>query len=200
MVFLCLSSVHILGVLGAGWGSNNTFAVMGAARGVRLVLSYEIPLVTALLFFWGSRQNAYISLDNNLIGLRIFFWALGVVILAVSETQRAPFDFIEAERELVSGFNVEYGAWGFVLLFIAEYGAVLFMGQFLVSFLWAIDFLRRTVLGLVVTSLILGARAVYPRLKVALWIKLCWVFFVPGTLLGLSIPLLMACIGSLKRE
>ena len=53
----------------------------------------------------------------------------------VAETHRAPFDFVEAESELVSGFNVEYGSWGFVLLFLAEYGALLFVGQFIVLML-----------------------------------------------------------------
>ena len=57
LVFLCLSSVHVLGILGAGWGSNRVFGLLGASRAISLVLSYEIPLVVLLLALWVLRQE-----------------------------------------------------------------------------------------------------------------------------------------------
>lgn len=93
--------------------------------------------------------------------------------LALAETQRAPFDFIEAERELVSGFNVEYRAGGFILLFLSEYGAMLFLGQFLSGVLLAGGSLVVMILGLVISTGVLSARAAYPRLKVSAWIAVC---------------------------
>lgn len=86
--------------------------------------------------------------------------------LGLAETQRAPFDFVEAERELVSGFNVEYSAWGFVLLFLSEYGAILFLGQFLMGILWPGGPGVIMLGGLVISAGLIFARAVYPRLKV----------------------------------
>ena len=106
-------------------------------------------------------------------GLRVLGGVVALGVICVSETQRAPFDFVEAERELVSGFNVEYGAWGFVLLFIAEYGSLLFMGQFLAIILLPGGFVLVCLGGVGLTRLILGARAVYPRLKVGAWIEAC---------------------------
>lgn len=58
---MCLSSVHILGVLGAGWSRNSTYAMLGAARGVALVLSYEIAFVTILLGIWALRRRVSIE-------------------------------------------------------------------------------------------------------------------------------------------
>lgn len=61
LLFLCLSSVHILGVLAAGWGRNRAYALLGAARGVALVLSYEIALVTGLLRVWVVRRSVRLT-------------------------------------------------------------------------------------------------------------------------------------------
>ena len=140
--------------------------MMGAARGVALVLSYEIAFVTVLLGLWGLRRC--VSLDTYLWGGARVGVVVGIILsLSLAETQRAPFDFIEAERELVSGFNVEYRAGGFVLLFLSEYGAILFLGQFLAGLLLAGGAVVCILGGLVISSMFLGARAAYPRLKVS---------------------------------
>ena len=165
--FLCLSSVHILGVLGSGWSRNRTYALWGAARGVALVLSYEIAFVTILLGVWRLRRCVSMETISLCGALSVGAAAGALLALSLAETQRAPFDFIEAERELVSGFNVEYRAGGFVLLFLSEYGAMLFLGQFLAGVLVPVGPLVVMVVGLAISAGFLGARAAYPRLKVS---------------------------------
>ena len=102
----------------------------------------------------------------------------------VAETHRAPFDFVEAESELVSGFNVEYGSWGFVLLFLAEYGALLFVGQFIVLMLCPLEGVLGPLLGVGVAASVLCARAAYPRLKIQHMMEACWAGAVPVSLVG----------------
>lgn len=107
---LALSSIHVLGVILAGWGSNNVYRSLGGVRGVTLVLSYEIPLVALLLALFASQAS--VAIDYRDVPLTAFNLcaAVWVLVLGCAETHRAPFDFVEAESELVSGFNVEYGA------------------------------------------------------------------------------------------
>ena len=102
-------------------------------------------------------------------------WVFPVyVVCAVAEMHRAPFDLVEAERELVSGYNTDYGATGFILLFISEY-ANLLIGCQVISNLWFWPFhwVWGVVFGLVITVFVLLARAVYPRVKCELLVESC---------------------------
>ena len=87
---------------------------------------------------------------------------------------RAPFDLVEAERELVSGYNTDYGATGFILLFISEY-ANLLVGRQVISvlFFWPVHWLWRVVVGVLISGGILLARAAYPRVKYEAFIEFC---------------------------
>jgi len=104
-------------------------------RGICQTISYELRL--ALIFFnvlmivsRSSLRKFYVL--NSFLPLLfivprlLFFW----VLRAVAETNRTPFDFAEGESELVSGFNVEYSAGGFTLIFLAEYGIIIFFRYF----------------------------------------------------------------------
>jgi len=127
-------SVYV--ILGGGWASNSKFSILGAYRGVAQTISYEVVFSILVLSILVLINTYSISLFffffyNPLI---FFIW----IFILIAETNRTPFDFAEGESELVSGFNVEYGAILFAFLFIAEYGNVIFI-SFLTSnlFFWA---------------------------------------------------------------
>ena len=105
-------------------------------------------------------------------------------ILRVAELHRAPFDLPEAERELVSGYNTDYGAVGFILLFIAEYANVVFVGQ-IISVLWLHSFwwFFKIVFGCLFRGFILLLRAVLPRVRYNGLMEVCWKGFLPFCIL-----------------
>lgn len=147
---LGIGAVEVLGVLMAGWASNNKWSLLGAMREVAQVVSYEIPLsISALcpVLVAGSLQwseiVAYQMAPPNFWGLELPFsgeWFLGWMIFhafpfnviafvifyicALAEMKRAPFDLPEAESELVAGFLTEYSGMRWSLFFLGEYAAM----------------------------------------------------------------------------
>ena len=108
--------------------------MLGGIRGVAQTISYEIALALFLfsLFVFFGGFDLGVSAESNAFNLLAGAPLLGLtVIRAVAETNRTPFDFAEGESELVSGFNTEYGAGLFALIFIAEYGMIIFFSYFL---------------------------------------------------------------------
>jgi len=149
---VAVSSLSTVGLIMAGWASNNKYALFGAMRSAAQIVSYEIPAVMALLVpvtlvsslslqdivtaQAGGLQNwllwRYFPL--NIIAFLVFFTA------TLAECNRTPFDIPEAESELVAGFHTEYSGFFFAMFFMAEYtemfivsavAAVLFMGGYL---------------------------------------------------------------------
>jgi NADH-ubiquinone oxidoreductase chain 1 len=127
---------------------------LGAIRGVAQTISYEVRM--ALIFlsfvFLVARYELKMFADYQeyvwmaALGAPLFLCWLGSIL---AETNRTPFDFAEGESELVSGFNIEYGSGGFALLFLAEYGRIIFMSYLVVV-------LFRGLLGRVFILSILG--------------------------------------------
>jgi len=108
--------------------------LLGGIRGVAQTISYEIALALFLfsLFVFFGGFDLGVNAENNSFNLFAGAPLLGLtVIRAVAETNRTPFDFAEGESELVSGFNTEYGAGLFALIFMAEYGMIIFFSYFL---------------------------------------------------------------------
>lgn len=161
---LAIVSIDVIGLLMAGWGSNNKYAFLGAIRSVSQIISYEIPAAIALLsavMMYGSLNLSTISLAQGLSApTQVYFLGFvdvsqiggilswGVVryphllvawliyfIATLAECNRAPFDLPEAESELVSGFHVEYSGFRFAVIFLAEYA-----NMFLVGLLGAVVF------------------------------------------------------------
>lgn len=121
-----------------GWRSNSKYALLGAIRGVAQTISYEIILALILfVIFLGFFE---FSLGKQVFK-RILFHAFGVPLIVllfiacVAETNRTPFDFSEGERELVSGFNTEFGGGTFAIIFMREYGIIVFF-SFLLAFIF----------------------------------------------------------------
>lgn len=133
LLILVIIGAGVYPIIVAGWASNSKYAILGAIRGIAQTVSYEIRLALLLL---GMLLVSYrVELRKLLRGaetLLMVLLGLPVVVIwvvsCVAETNRSPFDFAEGESELVSGFNVEYGSGGFALIFIAEYGRILFLG------------------------------------------------------------------------
>src|SRR5690606_28332280 len=113
LYFVAVSSIGTLSVIMAGWASNNKYALLGSFRAVAQLVSYEVPMVIALLvpvLLTGSMGM------QDIVRAQIGMWFIvpglvSAVIFYISnlaETGRAPFDLIEAESELVAGYNIEY--------------------------------------------------------------------------------------------
>lgn len=153
LLFLTIASIPILGILLAGYASNNKYSLIGSIRSVAQAISYELPLVFVLVsvvILSSSLNLRQIVLAQISIfpfcGWFIFPAFLGfliVFICAIAELNRCPFDLPEAESELVSGYNTEYSGMKFAFFFLAEYAmmfvmcafiATLFLGGFLSPF------------------------------------------------------------------
>lgn len=196
LYFVAIASFGTLAVMTAGWASNNKYALLGAFRVVALLVSYEVPLVFALLvpvMLAGSMSMVEIS--NAQSGMWFFFMSpLAFFIFYISsqaETGRAPFDLIEAESELVAGFNIEYSGMKFGMFFAAEFlhvftngilMAVLFFGAWmgplyyespLISFVWL------GIKGSIIYFTTLWIRNTVPRLRIDQIMDFNWKFLVP---------------------
>ena len=129
LLILAFSGLNTLALCLAGWGSNNKYSLLGAARAVAQSVAYEIPLLLAVLavaFQVGSLDLSAIAAPQTkgLLSWNVFVQPLAFVIFfisAVAETNRAPFDLPEAESELTAGFHTEYSGMGFGIFFLAEY-------------------------------------------------------------------------------
>lgn len=124
--FLSIGSVGTIGILMAGWGSNNKWSLLGAMRGVAQMITYEIPLALSLLgvvMITGSlRMSDIIAAQSNI--WFIFIQPIAFLIYLISATaelNRGPFDMPEAEQELTAGHMTEYSGMRWALFFLAEY-------------------------------------------------------------------------------
>ena len=150
LLFMAIASIPVLGILLAGYASNNKYSLMGSVRSVAQAISYELPMVFVLVsvvILSSSLNLRQIVLSQISIypfcGWFIFPAFLGFAIFficAIAELNRCPFDLPEAESELVSGYNTEYSGMKFAFFFLAEYAmmfvmcafiATLFLGGFL---------------------------------------------------------------------
>jgi NADH-ubiquinone oxidoreductase chain 1 len=121
------------------------------------------------LFLISSFNLIYFEIFQNKLWFIILFFPIGLIwlISSLAETNRTPFDFAEGESELVSGFNVEYGAGGFALIFLAEYARILFM-----SALFSLLFLGSNLLSFIfflklcfISFVFIWVRGAYPRYR-----------------------------------
>nr|YP_010535570.1 NADH dehydrogenase subunit 1 [Alectorobius guaporensis]UYB78352.1 NADH dehydrogenase subunit 1 [Alectorobius guaporensis]UYB78365.1 NADH dehydrogenase subunit 1 [Alectorobius guaporensis] len=132
--FLCISSLGVYVILGGGWFSNSKYGLLGSFRGLAQIISYEVSLAMILMsviFFMSSYELS--EIENFQEDFKMIWGILGIffiwMISCLAETNRSPFDLSEGESELVSGFNIEYGSYGFAMLFMSEYGNIIFMSM-----------------------------------------------------------------------
>nr|YP_010728488.1 NADH dehydrogenase subunit 1 [Stictochironomus rosenschoeldi]WEF49729.1 NADH dehydrogenase subunit 1 [Stictochironomus rosenschoeldi] len=189
LFFFCCMSFGVYMVMLAGWSSNSLYALLGSLRAIAQTISYEVALVIMLLsilFLISSLNLMYFELYQKYIWFIILFYPIGMMwmISSLAETNRTPFDFAEGESELVSGFNVEYGAGGFALIFLAEYASILFMSMLFVLLFLGSDmisffyFLKLNFIGF----LFIWVRGAYPRYRYDKLMNMAWKSYLPTVL------------------
>ncbi len=134
---LAITSVSVMTLMLAGWGSNNKYALLGAFRAVAQMVSYEVPMILALLvpIILARTMSTVGIVDAQALPFLLFapLSALIFYVSSLAETGRTPFDVLEAESEIVSGFHIEYGGMKFGMFFLAEFIGTLFMSGFFVT-------------------------------------------------------------------
>jgi NADH-quinone oxidoreductase subunit H len=195
---VAISSVATVGVFMAGWGSSNKYSLLGAMRNVAAVVSYEIPLVLAIVgvvLLAGSLSMDQIVVAQDIpfilvqpLGFLIFF------IAGCAEINRSPFDLMEADSELVAGFHTEYSGMKFAMFYLVEYAeaiaisaiiTTLFLsgwrGPLLPPWLWFI------IKVLIVFFVMVWTRTTLPRIRIDQLMSLAWKFLFPVALINLFI-------------
>jgi len=211
---IAISSIGVIGILLAGWSSNNKFALIGAMRSGVQTISYELSVGLSLLtmvLITGSLQlseivevqkHGWLIVQGHIPAIIAFCIYM---IAGTAETNRAPFDLVEAESELGAGFHTEYSGMKFAYFFLAEFinmfiiaaiATTIFFGGYLSPFgitesiplLGVFWFLAKT---LVLIFLMMWFRWTFPRLRIDQLLELEWKYLLPLNLLNL---LLMALI------
>lgn len=198
LYIISLSSLSVLAVLMAGWGSNNKYSVLGAMRGAAQMISYEIPVVLSILgvvMITGSLSMTAIVNAQSGWHWNILFQPLGFIIYMVAsmaEVNRQPFDIVEADSEIVAGYHIEYSGMRFGLFFLAEYlnslalaaiAATLFFGGWqgpvLPPYIWF------AVKMIAIFFVLMWVRLTLPRLRVDQILRFAWTWLIPLALFNL---------------
>lgn len=204
---LAISSVSVVAILLAGWGSNNKYALLGAFRAVAQLVSYEVPMILSILVpILLARSMSTVGLvEAQNIPFIVFVPVAALVffVSSLAETGRSPFDLLEAESEIVAGFHTEYTGMYFGLFMAGEYIAIMFMcALFSTAFLGGYRFfgLEEIVLeggfylgnligaaalfvkSAVIFFLFMWLRGTLPRFRVDQVLNFNWKFMVPLTL------------------
>ncbi len=195
---VAVSSVAGVGIFMAGWGSSNKYSLLGAMRQVATVVSYEIPLVLAIVgvvLITGSLSLNQIVLAQDIpfillqpLGFLLFF------IGGCAEINRSPFDLLEADSELTAGFHTEYSGMKFAMFYLVEYAEALaisaiittlflggWRGPLLPPWLWFVIKVGAVFFVMVWT------RTTLPRVRIDQLMALAWKFLFPLALINLLI-------------
>src|SRR5207248_2498219 len=134
LYIFAISSLAIYGILMAGWSSNSKYPFLAALRSAAQMVFYEVSIgfviITVLLCVGSLNLTAIVEAQNTRYGLFgwYWFWLFPMFVVfyvsALAETNRPPFDLVEAESELVAGFMVEYGSTPYMMFMLGEYCAI----------------------------------------------------------------------------
>ena len=190
----CLSGLNVYGVLFAGWASNSKFCFLASIRAIAQLIAYELLFgminIIIGLFSGGFTYIQIIYAQEKIWFIfPLFPLALIYLIIMLAETNRTPFDLVEAEAELVAGFNLEYSGINFALFFLAEYANMILLScTFVIYFLggwlsWGgmAGELIYCVKILLVCIFFVWVRTALPRFRYDQLMELGWKNFLPLT-------------------
>ncbi|MDE2016336.1 MAG: NADH-quinone oxidoreductase subunit NuoH [Hyphomicrobiales bacterium] len=206
LYIFAISSLQVYGVIMAGWASNSKYPFLSALRSAAQMVSYEVSIgfviVTVLLCAGSLNLGDVVRAQDTRFGLLGWYWLplfpMFVIffISALAETNRPPFDLVEAESELVAGFMVEYSAGPFLLFFLGEYVAIismcamttiLFLGGWLppvpfAPFTWVPGAIWFALKASAVFFMFAMVKAFVPRYRYDQLMRLGWKVFLPISL------------------
>lgn len=210
-----ISSIGVLGIFLAGWGSNNKYSVVSAMRGAVQMISYEISLglciISAVLLTGTMQISGIVGAQDSawLIFQSPFTWIAFLVFLIAgnAEANRGPFDLAEAESELTAGYHTEYSGMGFGFYYLAEYlnlfvisgiAATVFLGGWmplhvvgLDGFNAAMDYIPGIIWFMgktfVIVWILMWIRWTFPRLRIDQILTLEWKYIMPFMLVVLAL-------------
>jgi NADH-quinone oxidoreductase subunit H len=211
LYIFAISSLMVYGIIMAGWASNSKYAFLSAVRSAAQMVSYEVSIgfviITVLLCAGSLNLSAIVEAQNTKWGLLGWYWLpllpMFVVffISALAETNRPPFDLVEAESELVAGFMVEYGSTPYMMFMLGEYVAIgtmcamasiMFLGGWLspipfAPFTWVPGVIWFALKALFMFFLFAMAKAIVPRYRYDQLMRLGWKVFLPLSLAMVAI-------------
>jgi len=209
---ISISSIGVIGILLGGWSSNNKYALIGAMRSGLQTISYELSVglsILTMVLLTGSlqlseiieiqRTGGWLILQGHIPAVIAF---MIFMIAGTAETNRAPFDLVEAESELGAGFHTEYSGMKFAYFFLAEFinmfiiasiAVVLFFGGWLSPFgitegiTWFPEVIWFMIKVLMIIILMMWFRWTFPRLRVDQLLTLEWKYLLPINLVNLVV-------------
>jgi len=199
LYLLAISNIAFIGILMAGWSSNNKYSLLGAIRAVAQNVSYEIPMllaVLAIVLMAGSLKLSEIVQAQETIPFIVLQPVAFLIyfICSIAESNRTPFDLPEAESELVAGYHTEFTGMRFALFFLAEYTQVFVLSAIITVFFlggWngpllhpAVWFFLKTYL---VIFVVMWLRWTYPRLRSDQLMNFNWRVLLPLAIINLLI-------------
>lgn len=201
LYFMAVASIGTVKVVVAGWSSNNKYALLGAFRTIAQLLSYEVPLVLALLIpvmLAGTMSMQGITIAQQGMWFIVMAPVAAVIffIANLAEAGRAPFDLIEAESEIIAGYNIEYSGFKFGMFMAAEFihaftisvlAAVIFLGGWSGPFVHEVPVLGFIYLGIktfIMYLFSLVLRSTVPRVRIDQLMAFNWKFLVPISIIN----------------
>jgi NADH-quinone oxidoreductase subunit H len=212
LYILAVTSIAVVGIIAAGWASDNKYSLLGGLRSAAQLLTYEVPMTLAVIapiLLAGTLSMQGIVAAQKEAG---WFWEwylfspaflsfIVYFISALAETNHTPFDLPEAESELVAGFHVEYSGMKFAMFFLAEFANVftvcaiattLFLGgwhspfpHFMEGGIWSVFwFLLKSGVGVLT---FMWLRATLPRIRIDQMMSFGWKFLIPLALLSIAL-------------
>ncbi len=206
LYIFAVSSLMVYGVIMAGWASNSKYPFLAALRSAAQMVSYEVSIgfviITVLLCAGSLNLTKIVEAQNGPYGLFSWYWLplfpmfIVFFVSALAETNRPPFDLIEAESELVAGFMVEYGSSPYMMFMLGEYvaiatmcamGTILFLGGWLppvpyAPFTWVPGVIWFVLKALFLFFGFAMAKAIVPRYRYDQLMRLGWKVFLPLSL------------------
>ena len=206
LYIFAISSLGVYGIIMAGCASNSKYPFLAALRSAAQMVSYEVSIgfviITVLLCAGSLNLSAIVEAQNGRYGVFSWYWLplfpmfIVFFVSALAETNRPPFDLVEAESELVAGFMVEYGSTPYVLFMLGEYvaictmcamGTIMFLGGWLppvpyAPFTWVPGVVWFVLKASMLFFMFAMVKAIVPRYRYDQLMRLGWKVFLPLSL------------------